>query len=71
MGYLNQLEIMGHQIDANTQVKTIVQSLSGSFNQFLFNYAMNRIEYTLPKLLNELVETKELMKKERASYIML
>ncbi|KAH0764752.1 hypothetical protein KY285_000623 [Solanum tuberosum] len=59
MNYLNELEILGAEIDKESQVEMILQTLPDSFQQFRLNYNMNKMDMSLVKLLNELqaVET--------------
>ena len=52
---LNTLEVLGTDIDGESQVDTILQSLPESFKEFRLNYNMNKNVYTLSKLMNELV----------------
>ena len=39
---LNTLEVLGADIDGESQVDMILQSLSKSFKEFRFNYNMNK-----------------------------
>ena len=39
---LNTLEVLGADIDGESQVDMILQSLSKSFKEFIFNYNMNK-----------------------------
>ena len=52
--FLNELEILGTEIDADSQIDIILQSLPDSFNQFRLNYLMNKKDYTFSELMNEL-----------------
>ena len=52
---LNTLEVLGTDIDGESQVDMILQSLPESFKEFRLNYNMNKNVYTLSKLMNELV----------------
>ncbi|KAH0764750.1 hypothetical protein KY285_000621 [Solanum tuberosum] len=54
MNYLNELEILGAEIDKESQVEMILQTLPDSFQQFRLNYNMNKMDMSLAKLLNEL-----------------
>ncbi|XP_057459282.1 uncharacterized protein LOC130749944 [Actinidia eriantha] len=47
ISFLNELEILGAKIDADSQIDIILQSLPDSFNQFRLNYLMNKNHYTL------------------------
>ena len=46
IGYLNELEILGAEIDGETQIDILLQSLPNSFNQFRLNYTMNKLNFT-------------------------
>ena len=52
---LNTLEVLGVNIDGESQVDMILQSLPESFKEFRLNYNMNKKVYTLSELMNELV----------------
>ncbi|XP_057965527.1 uncharacterized protein LOC131156097 [Malania oleifera] len=63
IGFLNELEILGAEIKGKTQVDIVLQSLSDSFKQFFLNYNMNKLSYSLAKLLKELQTTEGLIRK--------
>ena len=63
MSLLNELEILGAEIDGETEVDIILQSLPDSFKQFYLNYNMNKFSYSMAELLKELQATKGLIKK--------
>ena len=52
---LNTLEVLGADIDGESQVDMILQSLPESCKEFKLNYNMNKKIYTLSELMNELV----------------
>ena len=52
---LNTLEVLGADIDGESQVDMILQSLPKSFKEFKLNYNMNKKIYSLFELMNELV----------------
>ena len=54
MKLLNELEILGANIDRESQVDIICQSLPESFENFHLNYNMNKRFYSLGELLKEL-----------------
>ncbi|KAL6531014.1 hypothetical protein OROHE_014496 [Orobanche hederae] len=58
ISHLNELDILGSTIDAETQVDIILGSLPRSFEQFCLSYNMNHREYTLAELLTELQATE-------------
>ena len=49
------------------QVDLILQSLPGLFGQFVMNNHMNKLDYTLPELMNQLVSSEETLKSSRGS----
>ncbi|KAL5716274.1 hypothetical protein ACHQM5_017990 [Ranunculus cassubicifolius] len=63
IGYVNELEILGANIDNQSQVDAVLQSLPESFNQFRLNYNMNKMDLTLPELMNSLQQAEDLVKK--------
>ena len=58
---LNTLEVLRADIDGESQMDIILQSLPKSFKKFRLNYNMNKKIYTLSKLMNELVATKGIL----------
>ena len=58
---LNTLEVLGADIDVESQVDMILQSLPKSFKEFRLNYNMNKKVYTLSKLMNELVAAEGIL----------
>ena len=60
--HLNTLEILGNEIDTESQIDIILESLPNSFNQFKLNYSMNKINFTLSKLLNALQAAEGIIK---------
>ena len=59
---LNELEILGAEIDGESQVDIILQSLQDSYKQFCLNYNLNKPQWTLAQLLKELVSAEGLIK---------
>ena len=54
IAHLNELKILGAEIDGKTQVDIVLMSLPESFKTFCLNYIMGKRSYTLAELLNEL-----------------
>ena len=54
MNILNELEILGANIDGESQVDIILQSLLESFGNFCLNYNINKRSHSLAELLKEL-----------------
>ena len=52
--YINEAELHGVIIDERTQVSIILDSLTPDFLQFTSNYVMNKLDYNVTQLLNEL-----------------
>ena len=52
---LNTLVVLSTDIDRESQVDMILQSLPESFKEFRLNYNMNKKIYSLSELMNELV----------------
>ena len=58
---LNTLEVLGADIDGESQVNMILQSLPESFKEFRLNYNINKRIYSLSELMNELVAAKGIL----------
>ena len=54
IGHLNELEILGAEINEETLVDIVLMSLPESFKNFRLNYTMSKRTYSLVKLLKEL-----------------
>ena len=54
IAHLNELEILGAEIDGETQNDIVLMLLLESFKNFRLNYTMSKITYSLAKLLKEL-----------------
>ena len=65
ISFINELDMLGVEIDRETQVDAILASLPDSFNQFIMNYNMNKMVVTLLELLNMLKAAEDLIKKEK------
>ena len=61
---MHEAEIHGATINECTQVSIILESLTPSFSQFTTNYVMNKLQYNMTQLLNEL-QTFEAISKTR------
>ena len=60
MNYFTEAKLYGTEIDQVTQVEIILNSLSPDFIWFNSNYIMNKLNYSVSQLLNEL-QTFELI----------
>ena len=58
---LNTLEVLDADIDGESQVDMILQSLPKSFKEFTLNYNMNKKIYSLYELMNELVAAEGIL----------
>ena len=63
--YFTEAELHGAQIDEVTQVGIILNSLSTDFIQFTSNYIMNKLNYSLSQLLNELHTFESISRQEK------
>ena len=63
MGHLNEMEIMGAEIDGDTKVDMILETLTDSFDNFKLNYSMNKLDYSLPELIKELQAAETILHK--------
>ena len=54
ISHLNELEIMGEEIDGESQVDIVLMSLPESYKNFRLNYSMSKGIYSLEELLKEL-----------------
>ena len=55
ISYLNKLEVLGTDINGESQADMILQSLLESYKEFRLNYNVNKNIYTLSELMNKLV----------------
>ena len=62
---IHEAEIHGATVDEKTQVSVILESLTPAFLPFTTKYIMNKLEYNLTQLLNEL-QTFETISKTRS-----
>ena len=61
--HLNTLEILGDEIDTESQIDIILESLLDSFNQFKLNCSMNKTNFIILELLNALQVAKGIIKR--------
>ena len=69
MGHLNELQVLGAEIDGETQIDIILQSLTDSFENFCLNYNMNKLNFSLAELLKELQAAEGLLKKPPSVHV--
>ena len=61
ISHLNTLEVLGADIDGESQADMILQSLPKSFKEFKLNYNINKNIYTLFESMNELVAAEGIL----------
>ena len=61
ISHLNTLDVLGVDIDGESQADMILQSLPKSLKEFRLSYNMNKKIYTLSKLMNELVVAESIL----------
>ena len=54
ISHLNELKILGAEIDSESQVDIVLISLPESYKNFRLNYSMSKGSYSLAELLKEL-----------------
>ncbi|MCE8502524.1 DDE-type integrase/transposase/recombinase, partial [Latilactobacillus sakei] len=71
MGYINDLEALGAEMDAETKIDAVVSSLPQSFNNVILNYDMNdNLNPTLTELCNMLKRAEGLIQKDKGTILM-
>ena len=63
ISYLKKREILGSEIDEETKIDMIVETLPESVDTLKLNYSMNKLEYTVTELMKELHTAEGLTKK--------
>ena len=63
IGLLNEIELMEGEIDGDTQVDLILETLPENFDNFKLNYNMNKLSYSLTELMKELQAAEALLSK--------
>ena len=61
ISHLNILEVLGADIDGESQADMILQSLPKSLKEFRLSYNMKKKIYTLSELMNELVVAESIL----------
>ena len=64
--YLKEAEIQGAQIDDNSKIDMVLESLPETFKEFKVNYNMNKRNMTLTELMNELHYAEEIYHAEKS-----
>jgi len=60
--HLNTLEVLRAEIDGESQVDMILESLPESYDQFKLNYILNHKDYSLSELMSALQATEGIIK---------
>ena len=47
ISYLNEIDILGSEIDGETKIDMILETFPESFDTFKLNYSMNKLTYTV------------------------
>ena len=66
IAYLNELEILGAEIDAETKNHIVLNTLSDTFSQFKIDYELNKKDYTLAALMKDLQIIENILKKKNS-----
>ena len=70
IAHLNELEILGAEIDGKTQVDIVLMSLLDSFKNYRLNYTMIKRSYSLVKLLKELHAAEGIIGHKKSVHMM-
>ena len=62
---IEELEKFELEMQKELQMELILQSLMNSYSQFIINFYMNKLDYTIPELVNILVTTEGTLKSSR------
>ena len=66
-GYIEKLGSLGFAMDHELSIDLVLQSLPDSYAQFVLNFQMNKIDCTLPELINMHKTVEPSIKKEQKS----
>ena len=67
---MNELEVLGAEVDGETQIDIVLMSLPESFNNFRLNYNMSKSNYSLAELLKELQAAEGIIGHKRSLHVM-
>ena len=68
--HLNELDILGAEIDGKTQVDIVLMSLPEFFNNFCLTYNISKSHYSLAKLLKEPQAAEGIIGYRRSLHVM-
>ena len=69
IAHLNITELNGAEIDGETKIDMVVNSLSDSFDQFKLDYTLNNKEYTLQGLMQDVQSAEKILVKSKGQEI--
>ena len=70
ISHLNELEVLGAEVDGKTQIDIVLMSLPESFSNFCLTYNMNKSNYSLAELLKELQAAEGIIDHKRSLHMM-
>ena len=70
ISHLNELEVLGAEVDGETQIDIVLMSLPESFNNFRLTYNMSKSHYSLAELLKELQAAEGIIGHKRRLSVM-
>ena len=70
ISYLNELEVLGAEVDGETQIDIVLMSLPESFSNFCQTYNMSKSLYSLAELLKELQVVEGIIGHKRSLHVM-
>ena len=65
ISHLSKMEILGSEIDGKNVIDVILETLPTSLDTSKINYSINKLEYTITKLMKELHTAVGLTKRKR------
>ncbi|KAK1571102.1 hypothetical protein Q3G72_011942 [Acer saccharum] len=69
IAHLNIAELYGAEIDGETKIDMVFNSFSDSFDQFKLDYTLNKKEYTLQGLMQDVQNAEKILVKGKDSWI--
>ncbi|KAK0586243.1 hypothetical protein LWI29_003477 [Acer saccharum] len=69
IAHLNIAELNGTEIDSETKIDMVVNSLSDSFDQFKLDYTLNKKKYTLQGLMQDVQSADKILVKSKGQEI--
>ena len=70
ISHLNELEVLGAEVDGKIQIDIVLMSLPESFNNFRLTYNMSKLNYSLAELLKELQVAEGIIGHKRSLHVM-